>query len=316
MKIIPLEELDEFSKEYHTSVDVSKRTRSQSLQTQNHWTWKSFAIKPTHSMVMDSSSPLKGIKSVEFNPTELCNRTCHFCPRVDPTVYPNRKLFMQEETVINVINELIKYNYTGQIMFSGMGEPLLNRNICNLIKICSEAGFFTEMTTNGDKIYNESWYSMQDFVDAGLSAIHVDIYDDTEQYLDWIDIALPYRDKINFRITPRFVLATGVFNNRAGDVKHGAIITDIPDDEWFSPSVKAFIDWDGTVQLCCHDWQRVGGNFGNVNTTPFTEIWNGDKMSTIRKQLQTNSRRKLGSPCNNCTTGGNLHDKKKGLGIK
>jgi len=26
---------------------------------------------------------------VEFNLTGLCNRTCEFCPRVDPEVFPN-----------------------------------------------------------------------------------------------------------------------------------------------------------------------------------------------------------------------------------
>ena len=26
---------------------------------------------------------------VELNVNELCNRTCVFCPRVDPKIYPN-----------------------------------------------------------------------------------------------------------------------------------------------------------------------------------------------------------------------------------
>ena len=34
---------------------------------------------------------------VELNVNELCNRTCVFCPRVDPKIYPNLNLHMDLE---------------------------------------------------------------------------------------------------------------------------------------------------------------------------------------------------------------------------
>ena len=37
-------------------------------------------------------TPMEALQSITINPTELCNRTCHFCPRSDPKVYPNQNL--------------------------------------------------------------------------------------------------------------------------------------------------------------------------------------------------------------------------------
>ena len=37
-------------------------------------------------------SPLRSILTVELNTTELCNRTCVFCPRHDPEVFSNKSL--------------------------------------------------------------------------------------------------------------------------------------------------------------------------------------------------------------------------------
>ena len=36
---------------------------------------------------------------IDLNPTELCNRKCIFCPRVDEDEYPNQALHISLETV-------------------------------------------------------------------------------------------------------------------------------------------------------------------------------------------------------------------------
>ena len=93
--VIPLEELDEFSGLVHKAPSVPTPIQQLSMQMQEHWTWKSRdATTPPNLLVENPHSECRGLKSVEFNPTELCNRTCHFCPRVDPEVYPNRKLHL------------------------------------------------------------------------------------------------------------------------------------------------------------------------------------------------------------------------------
>ena len=76
---------------------------------------------------------LLGLATVEINPTELCNRTCSFCPRSDPEVYPNRKLHMTIELADTLSEQLHKANFTGDIHITGWGEPLLNPDILEII---------------------------------------------------------------------------------------------------------------------------------------------------------------------------------------
>ena len=54
----------------------------------------------------NSNDPMASLISVQFNTTELCNRTCDFCPRVDPQVYPNRNLHMTVDTVDKITKDL------------------------------------------------------------------------------------------------------------------------------------------------------------------------------------------------------------------
>lgn len=48
--------------------------------------------KKRYNKVDITNKKLLGLSLVEINPTELCNRTCSFCPRNDPEVYPNQNL--------------------------------------------------------------------------------------------------------------------------------------------------------------------------------------------------------------------------------
>ena len=51
--------------------------------------------------IEDSDNPIDAILAVEINTTELCNRKCVFCPRVDEQVYPNQNLNMSREIAKN-----------------------------------------------------------------------------------------------------------------------------------------------------------------------------------------------------------------------
>lgn len=308
--ILELDELDDFNTAHHKRPVVPKFIHEISWKSQEHYTIHDKNSKaPKHSITNDPNSPFRGLKSVEFNPTELCNRTCHFCPRHDPEVYPNQNLHLDPSTVQNVVDDLVKHGYKGQMMFSGFGEPLLNRKILECIKICTDAGFYTELTTNGDKILQGKWYKIEEFIEAGLHAIHIDIYDDLKQYLAWRKIMQNHSGKINYRITPRFVTTTSIFSSRAGSATHEGIGQGTSSRPCFVPSVKAFINWNGDLDLCCHDWQREGGGFGNVNDIPFSQVWNSDAMNGIRSKLMTSARNIHGAPCDKCTTGGNGKDK-------
>jgi molybdenum cofactor biosynthesis enzyme MoaA len=91
---------------------------------------------------------------IDINPTELCNRKCEFCPRKDPSEYPNQNLNMTIELGKKIADELKEYKYRGGVIFSGYGEPLLHNDIVKLVGVFGKE-IHTELITNGDKL-NES----------------------------------------------------------------------------------------------------------------------------------------------------------------
>ena len=76
---------------------------------------------------------------VELNINELCNRTCVFCPRVDPEIYPNRNLNMEPELVSRLIDEVERMGLSCRFSFSGYGEPLLHKRFPEMIRQIRQA---------------------------------------------------------------------------------------------------------------------------------------------------------------------------------
>jgi len=243
---------------------------------------------------------LLGLGVVEINPTELCNRTCSFCPRSDPKVYPNRNLQMDIGIAEKIVADLSSANYTGDIHITGFGEPTLNPNIFELIKIFSK--FYTEIITNGDRLLSGQ-ITHQQFSDAGLSMLIVDCYDGDEQYYKMQDLLKDC--KINYRIRnhhdtgePELIKQYN-YNNRGGLVQEAETLF----RPCWLPFYKAFVDWDGEVRLCCNDWSRKQEPFGNIKTKNFADIWMSQKFIDVRNKLNKGERSKL-SACKNCNTSG------------
>lgn len=259
----------------------------------------------------EPTDPLIGLTVVEVNPTELCNRTCAFCPRVDPEIYPNQNLHMSLDTITALVEDLYKNNYKGRIVFSGMGEPTLNKNILEHIKVAKGKIRDIQIYTNGDKILDDAWYTIEDFIDAGVTSIFVDVYDSEEQYKQWKRKVAPFVDRIPIHLSAKYTFPIQIFTNRAGTVKTDGIPQDVLNKPCFLPHTKAFVDWDGSLLLCCNDWARAAGKFGNVNTTPFHKLWLSEEMNSIRKKLMFHNRTKGGVPCDTCNATGNQKLKKE-----
>jgi len=121
------------------------------------------------------TQPLDSILTVEINTTELCNRTCVFCPRHDPTVFPNRNLHLTVKGAQTIAEELSANQYQGKISFSGFGENLLNPNFVEIVK---EFNFYLptatlECNTNGDKLTREY---VERLYRAGLDLLYINLY--------------------------------------------------------------------------------------------------------------------------------------------
>ena len=87
-----------------------------------------------HWQNLRKGKPLDSILTVEINTTELCNRTCVFCPRHDSSVYPNRNLHLSVKGAGIIAEELSNNSYQGKISFSGFSENLLNPDFLEIVK--------------------------------------------------------------------------------------------------------------------------------------------------------------------------------------
>jgi len=249
---------------------------------------------------------LLGLTTVEINPTELCNRTCSFCPRHDAELYSNRNLNMSIETAELICSQLKSVNFKGDIHITGFGEPLLNPNILELVKIFS-SNFYTELITNGDRLLNQ-FYTHKQITDAGLNFLIVDCYDGDTQYLNiknlLDDCTIPYRIRNHHDTGQTNLIEIYNFNNRGGLLSNNFLLQ----KPCWLPFYKLFIDWNGDALLCCNDWSR-NQILDNIYNTSIDKIWMSQKVLEIRKELELGNRHKMPA-CANCNTNGTLqgHD--------
>lgn len=244
---------------------------------------------------------LLGLGVVEINPTELCNRVCSFCPRSNPEIYPNRNLNMSIETVKVLINQLRNANYTGDIHITGFGEPTLNPDILDIIKICSEH-FHTEMITNGDRLTSGKLTHTQ-LKQSGLNTLIVDCYDGEGQVQEMQnlleDCKIYYRIRNHHDTGDAELVKLYNYNNRGGLVQKAETVF----RPCWLPFYKTFVDWDGSVQLCCNDWARAQSSFGNIHEINFDTIWMSKDFLEVRSNLIKGKRHCLNA-CKNCNTSG------------
>lgn len=260
--------------------------------------------KARHGNANIHSKHLPGLSTVELNITELCNRTCSFCPRHDPEVYPNKKDFMELDTVHSITQQLKQTDWFGDIHITGFGEPHTHPKLKQIIEILSDADVFIEVTTNGDRLIDSDIdYSLELF-DAGLSMLTVDCYDGDEQYTQREHKMLNIFQNIhNYRLRNHYddgnaqaLIEQYGFNNRGGTMGGKGI-----QNPCYLPFYKTMIDWNGDITLCCNDWHREAGNMGNILVDGFVNCWNSNKLVWIRKQL---AKGKRGGVCANCSIKG------------
>jgi radical SAM protein with 4Fe4S-binding SPASM domain len=259
------------------------------------------------------SDPMASLISVELNITELCNRTCVFCPRTDPAVYPNRKLNMRLDVVERVADDLAGFGFQGRISFSGFGEPFLNRQLETFVRACRSRlpQNTIEINTNGDFLKVEG---IRALFRAGLTFLYVNLYDSADQepalvaLLESAGVA-----KSQYRLRPHWAGATEDFglnlNNRSGlvnidNVRSHRTPEDLRGKPCYYPFYKMLVDWDGRVLFCSNDWGRKIV-VGDVVQQSIRDIWLSEAMRTVRERLAAGNRQF--SPCDGCNVVGTLH---------
>ena len=90
---------------------------------------------------------------IEISESGTCNRSCSFCPRSAPD-FEDKKEFITNELHEKLCLELRDLDYKGTVRYSGFVEPLIDKNIFNLIKMVRDKlpQVNIEMVTNGDPL--------------------------------------------------------------------------------------------------------------------------------------------------------------------
>jgi len=250
---------------------------------------------------------------VEISESGTCNRKCSFCPRSAPD-FKDIKEFISDKLITKLSKELSIYEYSGIFLFSGFVEPMIDKNIYNLLSIVKKylPKARIEMVTNGDALDEERTKKL---FKAGLSTLLVSIYDGKKEADDMEKLLK--RSGLNedqFKVRHRYLPESESFgitlSNRSGMMDNAEYV--IPSlkepmkNPCYYPHYTFFMDYTGEVLICSHDW---GKKFvvGNLNNENFIDIWCNQKFNFARKNL-FNSNRNF-TPCNKCDVTGTFMGK-------
>ena len=277
-----------------------------SIERKKNLTNKNFQL------IRNSKFPLPS--EVEISESGVCNRKCSFCPRSAPD-FKEVKEFISPSLHSKLINDLEKEDYKGVIRYSGFVEPMLDKNIYNLISETKEKLQFSriEIVTNGDVL---NIPRLKRLFKSGLSTLLISVYDGPEDAKKFEKMCKDANlTKSQYVIRHRYYSEKQDFgltiSNRAGMMENAKYkigsLKEPSKDKCFYPSYTFFMDYNGDVLMCPHDWGKKI-ILGNMKESTFKEIWTSKKAILIRRRLKSSDRNF--SPCNVCDVKGDLIGKK------
>lgn len=251
---------------------------------------------------------------IEFSICGLCNRTCEFCPRADPKVYPNVAEFLSLELYRKILFDLKDIDYTGGLSYSGFSEPFYHKNLVEMVASSKEIlpRCRVEIVTNGDIVKPEK---MAALFKAGLNTLLVSMYDGPEQIPHFEDMIakagltaqqvilrkryLPPEEQYGINLT-----------NRAGMVNlpglHVEALKEPMKHPCYYTHYRMMVDHTADVLLCPHDWgKRL--IVGNLRDEHIADVWTGKILTSARQRLSQGDRKF--SPCNVCDVEGTRQGK-------
>lgn len=113
-----------------------------------------------------SSNVLASPTFIKVEISNICNLHCIMCP-IDDIEAPKRKLTIDEFKHI-----LSQFPFLKKIGLYGIGEPLNNPRIYEMIKICHDRNIETEFVSNAT-LFNET--RINKLIEAGLNNIYISI---------------------------------------------------------------------------------------------------------------------------------------------
>ena len=276
---------------------------------------KSEIIQNSLQFYKDDKIPLFSL--IEISDSGTCNRSCSFCPRSDPNWIKkfDNKEFIKPELHQSIVSQLKDLEYSGIVVYSGFNEPLLNKNIYkNILQTRSYLpNVKIELITNGDALNEKRILKL---FESGLSTLLISVYDGPEDMIKFKNMCKNLNlEKEQYVIRNRYLPPEKDFgitmSNRGGlmeNAEHSVpSLNQSLKTPCYYPSYTFFIDYNGDVLMCSHDWGKKN-ILGNLNKEKIIDVWLSDNAMKSRKSLSMGNREF--SPCNVCDVEGSL------IGIK
>jgi radical SAM protein with 4Fe4S-binding SPASM domain len=269
---------------------------------------KEKAIAERLQFIPNTQIPLPS--EIEISESGMCNRKCSFCPRSDPD-YDHRNEFISFELHKKLCDELKEVNFSGLIIYSGFVEPMLDKNIYKLVNYAKTTlpKSRVEMISNGDVLNDKR---LMKLFESGLDRIQLSLYDGEDQHHEFVKLGKRLNlNNHQYVLRARYLPEEkdfGITLSNRGGMLEKADYKIMPREKklnktCFYPSYKFFLDYNGDVLMCSHDWGKKN-ILGNLKKDKFLNIWLSQNSKIARNKLN-NSDRSL-SPCNICDVSGDL----------
>lgn len=257
--------------------------------------------------------------TVLIEPTEGCNLGCSFCGLRGMRKKGTKPWkYMKVELAKRIASEIERAGWRSKIVFAQHGEPTLNPNIVEIIRIFREhlPNNIFHMYTNGYAINRaeDTEEYLKTLFHAGLDNIIVDCYSENG---DWNFVDKINRDKYNVTLYDKKVplytnnhkirillLPPIKFDNKITRKLANHCGAAAPLDDSYNnkrcamPFRELAFRYDGNVSLCCDDF-RGEYPIANINDMDIVSLWNHEKFQAARIMLYNYSRDFL--PCRGCT---------------
>jgi organic radical activating enzyme len=271
--------------------------------------------------------------------TRGCNLRCGFCATRNFPIGQYKFMTIKTwEKIINMVSIITPYN---RIDFANAGEPTLNPNIKEILKIGREKSphTFFEIITNGVLI-SQGKITYKELFDAGANMIYVDMYSSKEKHIELAKksgyeyyvrgdkdskdkpVAWTYHSDSNMKIIVFQENPANWNKSKKNTCGYSTFMNNLDWEEAkkynIFPVKKAVsrrcqqpfrtgnISFDGFYSFCCFDFVRnIYGKIGNVDEglIGFFNFWLGKYMQITRKLLHNKDRNghELCSKCNFCS---------------
>lgn len=262
--------------------------------------------------------------SIQVEFTEGCNRGCDFCGLQGMRKTGKEPFyFMSKETATRIADEIVRVGWHSRIIFSMHGEPTLNKNWLNIIKLFRKKlpNAVMSIMTNGLGIkhsQSDMGTMLSRISKSGLNDLIIDMYtpnDDGHQIKEFCEdnnidyqildkgIPLYSSSHTRFRIlfNPPIQTDEGAAINRHLCNHCGAAA---PLDFSYEgkrcarPFREMTFRYDGSVALCCNDF-RGQYPIGNINDRDIEDIWQDKRFQAARILLYAGERNVF-VPCRGC----------------